>query len=250
MSEVHETASKAWGESADLYERARPEYPPEAIDFFHELGLGPDGDVLDLAAGTGKLTRALIAAGARVTAVEPLAAMRQMLQQRLPEATVMAGTAENIPVQDESMDLVTVAQAFHWFDADTAMNEIARVLRPGGGLGAIWNVRDESVEWMAMIRELIESARSDTPSHQSGEWRKPFDSPGSPFEPLRVETFRHTQQVTRADAVDVFASRSYVASLPADERDHLLERVAEQVPRTEIVAMPYITELYWTRKST
>jgi hypothetical protein len=101
-----------------------------------------------------------------------------------------------------------------------------------------------------MIRELIESARSDTPSHQSGEWRKPFDSPGSPFEPLHVETFRHTQEVSRADAVDVFASRSYVASLPEDERNHLLERVAEQVPRSEIVEMPYITELYWTRKST
>jgi SAM-dependent methyltransferase len=250
MSEVHETASKAWGESAELYERARPGYPPEAIDFLHELGLGPDSDVLDLAAGTGKLTRALIAAGARVTAVEPLFAMRQMLQQRLPEATVMEGTAEHIPVQEETMDLVTVAQAFHWFDAASAMNETARVLRPGGGLAAIWNVRDESVEWMAMIRELIESARSDTPSHQSGVWRKPFDAGDGPFEPLRLETFRHTQTLARADAVDVFASRSYVASLPEDERSHMLERVAEQVPRTEMVEMPYITELYWTRKST
>jgi len=140
---IHETASKAWGESAEVYERARPGYPPEAIDFLHELGLGPDSDVLDLAAGTGKLTRALIAAGARVTAVEPLFAMRQMLQQRLPEATVMEGTAEKIPVPDGSMNLVTVAQAFHWFEADAASREIARVLKRGGGLGAIWHVRDE-----------------------------------------------------------------------------------------------------------
>jgi SAM-dependent methyltransferase len=246
---VHETAAKAWGESAELYERARPEYPPEAIDFLHELGLGPDSDVLDLAAGTGKLTRALIAAGGRVTAVEPLPAMRQMLQQRLPEATVMEGTAENIPVTAESIDLVTVAQAFHWFDAPAAAREIARVLRPGGGLAAIWNLRDESVEWMAMIRELIEQARAATPSQASGEWRRPFDSEGSPFEPLRLVTFSHTQELTRADAVDVFASRSYVASLPDDERDHLLERVAEQVPKTELVEIPYITELYWTRKA-
>jgi SAM-dependent methyltransferase len=247
---VHETASKAWGESAEVYERARPGYPPEAIDFLHELGLGPDGDVLDLAAGTGKLTRALIAAGARVTAVEPLFAMRQMLQQRLPEATVMEGTAERIPVPDESVDLVTVAQAFHWFDADKAAREIARVLRPGGGLAAIWNVRDESVEWMAMIRELIEEARADTPSHQSGDWRKPFEASGGPFIPLHLETFRHTQEVTRADALDVFASRSYVAALPEQERNALLERVAEQLPKTELVEIPYITELYWTRKST
>jgi SAM-dependent methyltransferase len=247
---VHETASKAWGESAEVYERARPGYPPEAIEFLHELGLGPDSDVLDLAAGTGKLTRALIAAGARVTAVEPLFAMRQMLQQHLPEATVMEGTAEKIPVPDESLDLVTVAQAFHWFDAAAALNEIARVLRPGGGLAAIWNVRDESVDWMAMIRELIEEARADTPSHQSGDWRKPFEAGGGPFVPLHLETFRHTQEVTRADAVDVFASRSYVAALPEQDRSALLERVAEQVPKTELVEIPYITELYWTRKST
>ncbi len=246
---VHETAAKAWGESAELYDRARPGYPPEAIDFFHQLGLGPDSDVLDLAAGTGKLTRALIAAGARVTAVEPLFAMRQMLQQRLPEATVMEGTAERIPVQDESVDLVTVGQAFHWFDAAAAAQEIQRVLRPGGGLAAIWNVRDESVEWMAMIGELIEGPRHQTPAHVSEQWRKPFDADGSPFEPLRLEKFKHRQEVSRADAVDVFASRSYVAALPHDERTPLLERVAEQLPKDEIVEIPYVTELYWTRKS-
>jgi len=246
---VHETASKAWGDSAEVYERARPGYPPEAIDFLHGLGLGPDGDVLDVAAGTGKLTRALIAAGARVTAVEPLFAMRQMLQQRLPEATVMEGTAEHIPVQDASMDLVTVAQAFHWFDAEAAMREIARVLRPGGGLAAIWNVRDERVEWMAMIRELIEEHKSGTPDHRSGHWRRPFEAPGTPFGPVKLETFSHSQEVSRADAVDVFASRSYVAALPEPERSALLERVAEQVPRTEPVTIPYVTELYWTVKS-
>ena len=246
---VHETASKAWGESAEIYERARPGYPPESIDFLHELGLGPDGDVLDLAAGTGKLTRALIAAGARVTAVEPLFAMRQMLQQRLPEATVMEGTAERIPVQDGTVDLVTVAQAFHWFDAGEAAREIARVLRPGGGLAAIWNIRDENVEWMAMIRELIEEARADTPTHQTGKWRAPFDS-GGQFEPLQLETFSHSQEIARVEALDVFASRSYVAALPEQERGVLLERIAEQLPKTEIVEIPYITELYWTRKST
>ena len=247
---VHETAAKAWGESAELYDRARPGYPPDAIDFLHELGLGPDSDVLDLAAGTGKLTRALIAAGARVTAVEPLFAMRQMLQQRLPEATVMEGTAERIPAEDASMDLVTVAQAFHWFAAAPAMAEIARVLKPGGGFAAIWNVRDESVEWMAMIGELIGEPRQQTPSHLSEDWRKPFDAEGGPFDPLRLETYKHRQEVTRADAVDVFASRSYVASLPEAERGRLLERVAEQVPKTDRVEIPYITELYWTRKST
>ena len=99
-------------------------------------------------------------------------------------------------------------------------------------------------KWMAMIRELIEEARSDTPSHRSGDWRKPFDS-GGPFEPLNLETFRHVQTLPRADAVDVFASRSYVAALPESERSHLLE-----VPRSEMVDIPYITELDWTRKST
>jgi SAM-dependent methyltransferase len=245
---VHETASKAWADSAEVYERARPGYPAEAIARLHDLGLGPDSDVLDLAAGTGKLTRALIAAGARVTAVEPLFAMRQMLQQRLPEATIMEGTAERIPVQDGSIDLVTVAQAFHWFDADSAMREIARVLRPGGGLAAIWNVRDESVEWMAMIRELLEEHKAQTPDHRTGDWRRPFET-GALFAPLELETYVHVQEVSRADALDVFASRSYVAALPEPDRLALLERVAEQVPKTEPVAIPYVTELYWTRKS-
>src|SRR5207248_8229319 len=133
--------------------------------------------------------------------------------------------------EDESMDLVTVAQAFHWFDAEPAIREIARVLKPGGGLAALWNVRDESVEWMAMIGELIEGPKGSTPHHATADWRKPFDSGGSPFEPLHIETYKHRQEVTRADAVDVFASRSYVASLPEDERRRLLERVAEQVPK-------------------
>jgi ubiquinone/menaquinone biosynthesis C-methylase UbiE len=247
---VHEAASKAWGEDAAIYERARPEYPPEAIDFLHELGLSPDSDVLDLAAGTGKLTRALVAAGGRVTAVEPLFAMRQMLQQRLPEANVMEGTAERIPVQDESIDLVTVAQAFHWFDAGAAMGEIARVLRAGGGLSVIYNVRDETVEWMAMISELMRDARGDIPSHASGNWRGPFEAAESPFGPLRLETFKHRQELPRADALDVFASRSFMSVMPSDEREVLLERVAEQLPKTEIVEIPYVTELYWTRKST
>jgi ubiquinone/menaquinone biosynthesis C-methylase UbiE len=246
---VHETASRAWGSSAEVYERARPGYPPEAIEFLVEkFGIGPDTDLLDLAAGTGKLTRALIHTGARVTAVEPLFAMRQMLQQRIPEATVLEGTAEEIPVPDASIDVVTVAQAFHWFDPGPAMRELARVLRAGGGLAAIWNVRDESVEWMAMIRELIEEHKSTTPDHRTGEWRKPFED-GSPFEPFTLEVFRHSQEASRADAIDVFASRSYVASLPQDERTRLLERVAEQLPHTETVVIPYITELYWTVKS-
>jgi SAM-dependent methyltransferase len=247
---VHETASRAWGSSAEVYERARPGYPPEAIEFLVEkFGIGPDSDLLDLAAGTGKLTRALIHTGARVTAVEPLFAMRQMLQQRIPEATVMEGTAERIPVQDGSMDAATVAQAFHWFDPEPAMRELARVLRPGGGLAAIWNVRDESVEWMAMIRELIEQHKATTPDHRSGEWRKPFEADGSPFEPFQLEVFKHSQEASRADAIDVFASRSYVASLPQEERTRLLERVAEQLPHTDTVVIPYITELYWTVKS-
>ena len=148
------------------------------------------------------------------------------------------------------MDLVTVAQAFHWFDAQAAMREIARVLRPGGGLAAIWNVRDERVEWMAMIRELIEEYKSQAPDHRSGDWRRPFEAAGSPFGPVKLETFSHSQEVSRADAVDVFASRSYVAALPDPERSALLERVAEQVPRTEPVTIPYVTELYWTVKST
>ncbi len=146
---IHEAAAVGFERGADDYVAARPGYPAGVVDLLAaDLGLGPGADVLDLAAGTGKLTVDLVARGARVVAVEPVVAMRERLLRDVAGIEVRDGTAEALPLEDASVDLVTVAQAFHWFDAPAALAEIRRVLRPGGGLALIWNVRDETVGWV------------------------------------------------------------------------------------------------------
>ena len=133
--------SRSFDLAAEEYERTRPSYPSELLD---ELPLDSDADVLDLGAGTGKLTRVLVGRYAHVTAVEPLDGMRRILERVVPAAEALPGSAERIPLDDASVDAVFAAQAFHWFDHDVAMPEIARVLRPGGVLCLVWNGPDES----------------------------------------------------------------------------------------------------------
>ena len=151
---VHPSAATGFARSVEAYERARPEYPPAAIAWLaRELDLRPGRIVVDLAAGSGKLTRPLAALGCEVVAVEPVAEMRAAIG---PTARALEGTAEAIPLPDDSADAVTVGQAFHWFDGPKALAEIERVLRPGGALALVWNRRPvESSELHAQISALI-----------------------------------------------------------------------------------------------
>jgi ubiquinone/menaquinone biosynthesis C-methylase UbiE len=145
---------------AEQYERNRPPYADEAVAWVAErLGIVPGSRVLDLAAGTGKLTRQLLALGAEVVAVEPGDEMRAVLERVLPDVEALAGVAEAIPLPDASVDAVAVGQAFHWFDHDAALAEIRRVLRPGGGLGLLWNRWDEADPLLAAVDELLRVAR-------------------------------------------------------------------------------------------
>src|SRR5436309_141476 len=140
---IHESAAKGFAAGADAYERGRPEYSTEAIDaLIRELGIGPGKRVLDLAAGTGKLTRQIAPSGAELVAVEPIVEMRAKLESVLPGIKAVEGTAERIPLPNHSVDAVVVGQAFHWFDGIRAVSEIRRVLKPGGGIGLIWQARD------------------------------------------------------------------------------------------------------------
>ena len=156
MSESHSRRARSFGSVADLYSEARPGYPLAAIAW--ALEHAPGRDVLDLAAGTGKLTEVIAATGAHVTAVEPLEEMRRELARTVPAATLLSGSAEQIPLADGAVDAVLVGQAFHWFDQPRALDEMARVLRPGGVVGLIWNLRDESEEWAQRVTELLDSA--------------------------------------------------------------------------------------------
>jgi len=140
---IHDSAAVGFGRAGADYERGRPGYPPGAVQLLaRELQIGPGRRVVDLAAGTGKLTRALKPYRASIVAVEPVAGMREQLVSAVPGIEPLDGTAERIPLPDASVDTVLVAQAFHWFDAPRAVVEIHRILRPGGGLGVIWNSWD------------------------------------------------------------------------------------------------------------
>jgi SAM-dependent methyltransferase len=234
---VHPSAATGFARSVDAYERARPEYPPEAIAWLaHELDLRPGRTVVDLAAGSGKLTRPLAALGCEVIAIEPVAEMRAAIG---PTARALDGTAEAMPIPDDSADAVTVGQAFHWFDGPKALAEIERVLRPGGALALVWNRRpSESSQLHAAISEIIAPYRGDAPAHASGAWREAFAG--------RELTERHLAFSQRLDAdglADRAGSTSFIAALDDAEREPLLARVRALAPDGP-VDVPYECEIH------
>jgi SAM-dependent methyltransferase len=216
---VHPSAATGFARSVEAYERARPEYPAEAIAYLQrELDLREGRTVVDLAAGSGKLTRPLAALGCEVIAVEPVAEMRAAIG---PSARALDGTAEAIPLPDDGADAVTVAQAFHWFDGPTALAEIERVLRPGGALALVWNRRPvESSALHKAISEMIAPYRGDAPSHGSGAWREAFAG-----RELTEERLHFTQRLDADGLADRVGSTSFVAALDDATREPLLARV-------------------------
>lgn len=222
MTGVHRAAAVGFQRSADLYERARPEYADEAIAWLHErLELGPGVMVLDLAAGTGKLTRRLIATGTEVVAVEPLANMRAAIG---PGARLLEGTAEAIPLADASVDAVCVAQAFHWFDGDAALAEIHRVLRPGGRLALVWSRRRMEDPLQAALEEILGPHRKDTPTHRGDRWREAFDR-SDLFGPIEERDFPYAQRLDAEGLAARIGSISFIAALDEADREPLLDRV-------------------------
>jgi SAM-dependent methyltransferase len=229
----------------------RPDYPQEAIDWLvATLGLGPGRIAVDLAAGTGKLTRRLLPSGARVVAVEPLAEMRAVLAREVPAAQVVSGTAEALPLAAASADAVTVGQAFHWFDADRAAAEIARVLRPGGALALIWNIRDLADPLQARVNELLLPYRRDTPSEHEQPWREALAaSPAYGDGDGEEASFPFVQHHTTEELVDRIASISFVARLDPGARAVLLDQVRAAVePLPQPCAFTYRTDVHVFRR--
>ena len=229
MSDLDERRKQAasFGGVADAYERSRPGYPEAAVAW---LAGSTPGDVVDLGAGTGKLTRSLAALGHRVTAVEPLEEMLAQLRANLPDVRTLTGGAEAIPLPDASADVVTCAQAFHWFDHELGLVEIARVLRPGGRVALVWNMRDESEIWVEELSDAIE------PIERSGLYGT-----------VERAVFEHAQQVDRTTMRELVLSRSYCAILPEEEREPILQRVDDlfaERARDGVVRVPYLTECF------
>jgi ubiquinone/menaquinone biosynthesis C-methylase UbiE len=254
-----EVLAGSFGQVADAYEQARPSYPAQALDrLAAELGLDDGSTVIDLAAGTGKLTRDLSSRFGRVIAVEPLDEMRARLEEAVADAEALAGNAEAMPVPDAVADAVLVAQAFHWFATRPALEEIARVLRPGGGLGLLFNTspweRGEGA-WFQALHGLLEE-RADLATahrHMTGWWLEVFEDDPR-FGPPDSAWFTHEQRLAPDGFVASLASRSYVATLTEPERAALFAEVATLLERDDApiegdeMVIPLKTVAYWTRK--
>jgi ubiquinone/menaquinone biosynthesis C-methylase UbiE len=188
------------------------------------LGIGAESTVVDLAAGTGKFTRLLVPTGAHIIAVEPVRGMRTTLSELVPGIEIWEGTAESIPLPDASVDAVTVAQAFHWFQPEEATAEIHRVLRPGGGLALIWNRRDLKQPLQQAIHDIITPYRGTASTRDSHHWKEGFDRT-TLFTPLQKQRFPHSQNTDTAGLIDRVLSFSYMATLPQSEKDAVSKRL-------------------------
>jgi SAM-dependent methyltransferase len=206
MSDQH---ARSFGAVADAYDRGRPTYPADAATWL--IGDSP-ATVLELGAGTGKLTHQLVALGHEVHASDPDKTMLAILARDLPDVPVSVSGAEEIPSPDASYDVVVVAQAFHWFDHEKALPEIARVLRPGGRLALVWNERDERIPWVRKLGRIIGS-------QEQGTDPRPVLADSGLFGEVEAESFKQWQGVDRESIVDLVTSRSHVAVLDEEGRE-------------------------------
>jgi len=228
------------------YQSARPGYPVEAVAHMVEsLGVIGAQRVVDVAAGTGIFTRELIGFAHELIAVEPSAGMRLEFENQGLQVAVLEGTAESLPFEDTSIDVITVAQAFHWFDYDKALAEFSRVLSRTGHLGLVWNERDESVEWVAALTRAM-------------QWdvRRPFDATtdyatvlaDAGFRDVERRDFRHAQSVDRAMLERRVLSTSYIAVMDPEAQQRILDDVAQVVRGfDEYFEIAYITTTYCAR---
>ena len=231
-----ERRARSFGGVADAYERGRPEYSREAVEWL----VGSARLVVDVGAGTGKLTRGIVALGREVVAVEPLGEMARRLREVVPVARVLTGSAEAIPLPDESADAVVAGQAYHWFDPPRALPEIARVLRPGGTLGLVWNTRDEEVPWVRRLSELMGS------ESWSGRPVESIDASGL-FGGVEEAQLRHEQPLERSVLLDLVSSRSGVATLESAGRARVLDavgRLYDEAAGEGGLVLPYVARAF------
>lgn len=251
---LHPTAVSGFSSQAEAYAKARPEYPSEAATWLKDsLGLGPASHVLEVGAGTGNFTKLLVATGAEVSAVEPVAAMRERLQALFPDLRPVEAMAERLTFSDGAFDAVVCAQAFHWFATAQVLDEFARVLRAGGQLGLIWNVRDESVGWVAKLGDLWREKEGDLPRYRPELLATVFPHPE--FGPLARQDTRHSQSgPVESVVLERMRSTSFVAAMPPREQEAFLARardIVDQEPSlagAASVTFPYSTHMFCARR--
>ena len=247
---VHDLASSGFSAGAATYQAARPEYPPEIEQWLTtDLNVSAKSKVLDLGAGTGKFSARLLAVGARVLAVDAVPEMLAQLTATQPEVEARQGSAEELPLESASVDAVVCAQAFHWFASEQSLNEIRRVLKPKGHLGLVWNVRDESVAWVAALTKIMEPFEGEAPRYTSQAWRSHFPADG--FSALRERSFVNHQSGSPEQVIlDRVLSVSFIAALPREEQQAVATRVRELIARMPelagkaVVTFPYVTAAF------
>src|SRR5262245_27202522 len=221
---VHEVAATGFDSGADVYEQARPTYPPDAVAWLVEhLAIRAGSRVADVAAGTGKLTR-LLPPDARLVAVEPVPGMRATFAAVCPGVPMVASTAELLAFAGGTLDAITVAQGFHWFDAPVALTEFARVLRSGGRLGLVWNARDRSNDFVDQLWGVLDEIEKRAPWRNHERWSDSALVEHADFGELHEGTFHHEQVLTPDQVVARFRSVSHVAVLPPKEQEEAIAR--------------------------
>ncbi|HEU5331519.1 MAG TPA: class I SAM-dependent methyltransferase [Actinocrinis sp.] len=256
---IHHAAELGYQRAAADYERVRPSYPTRVLSVLADaLDLGPGKRVAEVGAGTGKFTRLLALTGARVVAVEPVAAMRTRLAELLPQVEVVDGLAEATGLAAGSVDAVVAAQAWHWFDPAAALAEVERITCPGGRLGLVWNTLDETVPWVGEYSSIYRHWRTDAvPGHRDGTWRKFFDAVSSDpirgWRPLGEEHVPNPYVTDREGVLGQALTSSVISTLDDARRtevreqlEAVLERHAES--RGNRIEIPYVTDLYWTSR--
>lgn len=248
---VHPVAAQGFAATVDAYRRSRPSYPPEAVVWLVDaLRIVPGSTVVDVGAGTGMFSTLLAATGAAVIAIEPLDSMRAVLVAEMPGIKALAGTAEQMPLDDGAADSAVAAQAFHWFALDQALHEFHRVLRPGGRLGVIWNDLDTSTDWVSQFDRIISVPRVGTPHPSAAGSAELAPLFGAPHR----GRFEHSRIHDRDSLLDRVNSMSFVAVQPEQERAAILDRVARlldthpQLAGHERFELPYVTKTFWTER--
>jgi ubiquinone/menaquinone biosynthesis C-methylase UbiE len=251
-NDVNPVAAQGFEKAATVYEQVRPSYPNEVIDFIKSLCDKPD-IIVDLGAGTGKITRLLGPIGAReIIAIEPVSAMRENLKNIPIITKIVDGTAEHIPLEDHSVDMIICAQAFHWFANHRALAEFNRVLKSNGLLVLVWNINDYGgKEWAKDLQEYVDSFQpTDASRYRNMSWKTAFDDQNY-FSSLQQKQFPNQRRVTRDLALNRILSTSFVAALPSEEQTKLMDEVRKRLEAVEEIRdlqefdVDYVTDVYW-----
>lgn len=253
MTPLHPVAATGFDRAADVYATSRPGYPDAIVDWMRDrLGIVPGRTVLEIGAGTGKFTASLVRTGADILALEPIVAMLDHLLADFPEVRTLVGQAEAIPLPDASVDAVVCATAFHWFATPAVMAEIWRVLKIGGTLGLVWNLRDESVGWVGRLSVLTNAHQGAALRERADAWRDVFPAEG--FSALEESEWPYAHQGAVEDVVvGRTLSTSFIATLSPAARGYVVAQVRDLIAATpelqrDPVAFPYLSKGYDCRR--